>query len=61
MTNKTLKLLVSCFAVVAIIFMVSCNSGAAPEKKEADTGAPAPSVDTTHMDSADTRPVKAGN
>lgn len=47
-----------------MLTIAACNSQEAEKKEDATTVKPAdtaPAVDTTHMDSATTRPVKGGN
>ena len=51
--------------VFMLMFTIAaCNSQQAEKKEDATTVKPAdtaPATDTTHMDSATTRPVKGGN
>lgn len=47
-----------------ILTIAACNSQEAEKKEDATTVKPveaAPAVDSTHMDTATTRPVKGGN
>lgn len=47
-----------------MLAMAACNSQEAEKKEEPATVKPvdaAPAMDTTHMDTATTRPVKDGN
>lgn len=49
---------------VVLLTFASCNSQQTEKKEDATTVKPAesaPAIDSTHMDSATTRPVKAGN
>ncbi|MBN8786426.1 MAG: hypothetical protein J0I84_05000 [Terrimonas sp.] len=60
--KSTLLILSGIFMLVLTI--AACNSQEAQQKEEATTVKPvdtAPAVDTTHMDTATTRPVKGGN
>ncbi|MFT3748472.1 MAG: hypothetical protein QM768_09160 [Agriterribacter sp.] len=60
--KSTLFILSGIFMLVLTI--AACNSQEAEKKEDATTVKPAdttPAVDTTHMDTATTRPVKGGN
>ncbi|MBS1749052.1 MAG: hypothetical protein JST63_04040 [Bacteroidetes bacterium] len=61
--RKSAHIIILGMAVTLVTF-ASCNSGQEEKKEDATTVKPAdntPAVDTTHMDSATTRPVKGGN
>ena len=65
-----MKLFKSPFAIVAgvaisiVILATACNSGGTTNSVDSTSVKPAdttPAPDTTHMDTATTRPVKGGN
>ncbi len=61
---RKLPLILILGMAVTFVTFASCNSQQEEKKEDATTVKPAesaPAVDTTHMDSATTRPVKAGN
>lgn len=50
--------------LMLVLTIAACNSQEADKKEDATSIKPAdtaPAVDTTHMDTATTRPVKGGN
>jgi len=56
--------LVMGIALSIVVFATACNSGGTTNSIDSTTVKPAdttPAPDTTHMDTATTRPVKGGN
>ncbi len=61
--RKSTLIIVSGILMI-ILTIAACNSQEAEKKENATTVKPveaAPAVDSTHMDTATTRPVKGGN